>query len=428
MPDKQSSEERALIDAAIAAGKVTKCPTGTSALEPEYIYDQKLKRLMLKDQSLAPIPQNVAARKSRLTRMGISDETDARRHRLPLLMADGHDAEECARREGVSVEVILKDAAALGSTFDRASAEAAPAQLAAPAQRAALPSPQRRTKPKPPAKHAKAPHHTVPVRPVPPQSQPKPEVTARRAKVAALAKAGKTGSEIAEALGVRTALVYSDIKALPDVCLSHANSAAARHRNDPMVQERRAAVKEAYDGKRTVPDISRLTGVPARSVRDHLEALQLRAIDGKSGRPMTPRDQDVVDARRAQIPAMIEAGKGGREMAEHFGVSLAVIQHDCKKIGARIPRGRRPKPEGKGAIDHARHLFATAHGRFVSTMLQAGVSRADIATEAAAIVAPPSVEDIRNATALRLCAEGHPIELIADVLGMDADAVARLAA
>ncbi|WP_334061709.1 hypothetical protein [Limimaricola cinnabarinus] len=410
MPDAQSAEERAIIDAAIAAGKVTKVPTGVSGEHQGFVYDQAEGKLVLRRPDL---DSNEARRKraheKRLA--GRTAEAEARRRRVPLHMANGLDADAIAAREGVAVSTVLEDARALKMTFDRPAPEPEVRAIAAPASRVALPAPGQAS---------------APGRPKPPISKPKPEVTARRARVAALAKAGRSGAEIAAELGVTPGTIYSDVRTMPGVALSRAVGAAARNRNDPAMQERRAAVQAAYDGTRTVPEIARMTGVPQRSVRDHLAALELEPIDGKSGRPISPRDQRVIDERRAQLPAMIEAGKNGREIAEHFGVTRAVIDHDCRKIGTRIPRGRRSKPQGKGAIAQARHMFATAHGRFVSTMLQAGVPRAEIATIAAGIVAPPSAETIRIATARRLIAEDHSIEAVADVLGLDPADVSRL--
>ena len=159
--------DRALIDAAIAAGKITKIPTGISGEHQGYVFCPKEEKLVLRRPDL---DSNEAKRKRARQKhlAGRSAEAEARRRRVPLHMANGLGVEAIAKLEGVAPSTVLADARALKMTFDRPAPEPEVRSIAPPDTRAALPAPESAVAPK---------------RPEPPISQPKPEVTARRARI-----------------------------------------------------------------------------------------------------------------------------------------------------------------------------------------------------------------------------------------------------
>jgi hypothetical protein len=107
-------------------------------------------------------------------------------------------------------------------------------------------------------------------------------VRARRARVEALIREGLTSFQIAEDLRVSASVVWNDAKALGLTFRSRPLP--------PEVAARREAVAAAFDGKRTVPEIARVTGIDHKSVREHLKALGLEAPKGKPGRPAGKSD------------------------------------------------------------------------------------------------------------------------------------------
>lgn len=118
----------------------------------------------------------------------------------------------------------------------------------------------------------------------------------------------------------------------------------ARSRHDPAVQAAREAVRAAYDGKRSTARIAELTGIPRRTVFDHLRAMGLAPIKGKAG-PAADHPKVVEAAkRREQVKAMATDGKSGREIADALGVAISTIHADMKALRIRIPKGR-----GRGA-------------------------------------------------------------------------------
>lgn len=109
-----------------------------------------------------------------------------------------------------------------------------------------------------------------------------PWIVARRKRVAELVRAGCGGPEIRAALGLTQGALESDLAAL-DLRISDHRTAAARKLSEA-VKARRARVRQAFDGQRSVAAISRMLDMPERTVRAHLDALGLKAPDGRKQR------------------------------------------------------------------------------------------------------------------------------------------------
>lgn len=101
-----SAQERTLIDAAIADGKLTKVPEGANT-QPEYRWCSKVRKLVQVDG------MNVSWRDGRKrvdwTRRPDVIAAAARRHKIPALIERGMTGPMIAEELGVSVEVIRSD-------------------------------------------------------------------------------------------------------------------------------------------------------------------------------------------------------------------------------------------------------------------------------------------------------------------------------
>jgi DNA-binding NarL/FixJ family response regulator len=169
MPATITAEERALIDAKVAAGKVTRCATGASAAEIEYIWCSKINRLVPKDKERATaLYRGSMQRHFNRKKAGPTPEQIQRRETVIGLMDQGMTREQIATTLGVSTHTVSADAKAMGRTFPR------PARLPSVCAR----------------------------------------VDARRAKVSKLVGKGMTAPEIAAQCGVNSRTIWDDVKAL----------------------------------------------------------------------------------------------------------------------------------------------------------------------------------------------------------------------
>lgn len=163
MPATITPEERAMIDAKVAAGKVTRCPTGKSAFADEYVWEEG-KGLVTRN------PEMAKANFRRFTfgtRKGRPRPTPpavvSRRDQLAELVAQGKSGPECAKILGVPEATMYADAKRHGIRFE--------SRLEAARQ-------------------------------------------ARRARVLPLIKEGMSGMKIAAALGMDVKTVRSDARAM----------------------------------------------------------------------------------------------------------------------------------------------------------------------------------------------------------------------
>jgi DNA-binding NarL/FixJ family response regulator len=112
------------------------------------------------------------------------------------------------------------------------------------------------------------------------------------------------------------------------------------------VADRRAIVAEQYESGRTAEEIAAEIGVSSATVRLDLRALGVtmkRCGPSRGSKKVifTPAE---VDARRARVAELAATGKGDREIARELGVSKTTIADDRRTLGlAPRPPGRPPK-------------------------------------------------------------------------------------
>ncbi len=172
------------------------------------------------------------------------------------------------------------------------------------------------------------------------------KVGERRAHQLRLMMQGLSATEVAAKLEIGLAVVYRDAKIL-GVSFERMQRQGATSRHDPVVADNRQQVKDAYDGKRTVAEISKITGIPDRTVRDHLKALDLEAP-----RSLGPRDTErtrKAAARRSRVKDMVAEGKTARQIADELSVQITTIYFDCKVLGIKLKRQRRRNTGGDQA-------------------------------------------------------------------------------
>ena len=125
-----SPDERRLIDEAIAAGRVTQCPRGASALHEEQQWCPKAKRLVAKDLIGLSPGQRASAHRQRIAKRvgkdmhaaaqtktaarGVTEEVAARREMIAPMIDAGKTAGEIAQATGLSLHIVRNDAAAMG--------------------------------------------------------------------------------------------------------------------------------------------------------------------------------------------------------------------------------------------------------------------------------------------------------------------------
>ncbi len=171
---------------------------------------------------------------------------------------------------------------------------------------------------------------------------PDPKVAARRAKIADLIQSGKAGPEIASLVGVPTSTVYRDAKKLGMSIARASRSPAqgivapARSKHDPLVEERRKQVADAFDGMRSATDIADLTGINKRTVVDHLKALGLKAPAGKPGPGANSPRAIATAARREKVKALAAEGKNGPELMARVEQEIADLCAQHERVLVRL--------------------------------------------------------------------------------------------
>lgn len=104
--DVITEEERRLIDEALAAGRVTKCPTGAMATMPELKYDPVKNRILPVNGSQTMQPMRFFGGTKGATQAKIAFD---RRNKVKTLMQEGHTQVEMANMLGVGLATISRD-------------------------------------------------------------------------------------------------------------------------------------------------------------------------------------------------------------------------------------------------------------------------------------------------------------------------------
>lgn len=126
-----SAEERGLIDAAIASGRVMKVPTGVSGLDEEILWDKATKTLKYVDPAVARdrlVRQvGMCARSTKVKRRrtrAVSPDVEQRRRKVSHLIDAGMTGSQIAERLKVPVRTVWADARRIGKSLSRQTRQA----------------------------------------------------------------------------------------------------------------------------------------------------------------------------------------------------------------------------------------------------------------------------------------------------------------
>ena len=109
--DRITSVERGMIDAAIAAGKVSRIPTGHTSVSTEYVWNPKIKRVVVANAT----PEQVVKKNSWAYRGGRtpSQAVMERKKKVLALVEEGLNTPQIAKKLGTTVVIIRGDIAAM---------------------------------------------------------------------------------------------------------------------------------------------------------------------------------------------------------------------------------------------------------------------------------------------------------------------------
>lgn len=246
MPATITAEERAMIDAKVAAGKVTRCATGAMATAMEYRWVQG-KGLIATDREKAKAAFRHSVGSNFRNPNRLTPEQIKRRQDVAGLMDAGKMGIEIATMLGINVQTVYSDAKAMGRKFPRV--------MNAP--------------------------------------QPSSKVAARRAKIAAAVKEGMNSAMIAEKLGIPQRTIWNDVRAMK---LKLPRSYHLRKPNNPegpkpcpKVAARRAKIPGLIARGMNGPDIARHLGVHVSAIRHDAKHLGISI-------PRRPRNVEMKEA------------------------------------------------------------------------------------------------------------------------------------
>lgn len=192
-------------------------------------------------------------------------------------------------------------------------------------------------------------------------------VEARRERLRMLAAltVNLTAGDAAAALDLPAWQIRSDAKAIG---LELSTSPASRF--SPAVRDLRERVKTAFDGKRTIAEIAEIVGAHVRTVRGHLDALELVAPAGRPGKPKG--QEEAIEARRSRLRDLVQERRLSRtELAAALGISSRTLSVDLAAIGVTLPAGRSwPPAPPPAAVASIEELAADRADR--ATLLERG--------------------------------------------------------
>lgn len=357
-----TAEDRALIDAALNAGKVTVVAQGATS-RPLPVWDGKQlvypesARRELKAVSFGRRSASVAAQQSR------------RRERVAALHAQGLPTAAIASEIGADARTIREDLRALALVPHRAP-------------------------------------RVMPPRP----ATPHPAIEARKARIAALAAEGCTADEI-------SADVRLNAKAVRAIARHMGVAIAKRPKVFREAAAKREEIRLRVAQGHTQAEICKALGMAANTLRAHLNRLGISALDVPTGRARDgarseiARRRQAVNDRRAQLAMLAGEGLSVADIAARVGVHEGTVRRDLRTIGVKVARpvpGCRARRD-REAGDLPPLLRARAERRArLAELHAAGMGRAAIRAELG--IAPSLLRADLAALGLRLPREDHGVQ------------------
>lgn len=285
-----SPQDRALIDAALAAGRVTVVPRGVSAI-PLPVWDEKLQRLVMPDAAGGWRAQIAAGWRGARGGRPSHPDVVARRERVAALHGQGLTVAQIMEATGLPDSLVRLDLSNL-------KLRAHPARVVAAED--------------------------------------------RRARIAALAWAGQRTAQIAEALGLTAERVYRI-----GLELGLTLDAPDKVRRLGRLHEIDLAVADAVAEGLDKPAIRARLDLSVARLRESLKRQGLTAPNGKTApKSAVLRLQD----RAAEIARLAGLGQTRLQIAEALGLHGDTVRDIGRRFGIVMVHGRSGRPRGPALV------------------------------------------------------------------------------
>lgn len=357
-----TAEDRALIDAALTAGRVTVVAQGATS-RPLPVWDGA--KLVYPESARRELKAVTFGRRA----ASLAAQQSQRRQRVAALHAQGLTTAAIADELSVHARTIREDLRALALEPHRAP-------------------------------------RVMPPRP----AAPHPAIEARKLRIAALAAEGRTADEI-------SADVRLSAKAVRAISRHMGVAIAKRPKVFREAAAKREEVRLLVAQGRTQAEICKALGMAANTLRAHLNRLGISAFDVPTGRARDGARADIarrrqaVDDRRAQLAALAGEGLSVADIAARVGVHERTVRRDLRTLGVKVIR---PAPaehvrRKRAADDLPPLLRAQAERRArLAELHAAGLGRAAIRAELG--IAPSLLRADLAALGLTLPREDHGVQ------------------
>jgi DNA-binding NarL/FixJ family response regulator len=196
-----------------------------------------------------------------------------------------------------------------------------------------------------------------------------PTVERRRAQLMSLKADGFSAQQIADRVGVSVQTIYADAKFMKLSFERPVRVEAPKSRHDRSgVEAARMLVRDTYDGRRTVAQIAAVTGLPDRTVRDHIGALRLpvikadRAAVAKSAADKIRLAWDAKNKpRRDEIARLAADGLSFNAISAAMKLNANTLSKDIKALGLKLTKA--PRATRKAAGEGGDRLAQTKDAR-----------------------------------------------------------------
>lgn len=228
----QQQSEADLVAAFLAkGGSINRCPTGASTYNIEYVWSDKIHRLVPRDvEAATAIYRKSMTRSLGRKKTGPTPEQIKRRETVVGLMDQGHTGAAIAKMIGCDCQTVYNDAKVMGRSFPRPA----------------------------------------------PEPREYPGVAERRAKVRALiAAGGKSAPQIAVGIGAAESTVYNDARVMGISLKKGRSKKECSAKPLAMIADRRKRLPALIARGMTTADIARKFNTTSRSIRHDCRVLRI---------------------------------------------------------------------------------------------------------------------------------------------------------